>query len=196
MAGLASLFKILFTLFIFVHLTLYNLHSLIPLYPSLLSSKHTRYLFLYTLPYCLSKNIVIFSFQLFFHLLSRHLPSIKELVTALLWNHSQYENNSLQPTKMILTQTSSWNISTTMHLWINYVLKNLAVACRKAIAHNLLCIISCRLVYLEHITVSINHFCYIMVPLSLKRIIFNSMHALPATGHMGEYKKLYRLKLR
>ena len=38
-------------------LTLYNLYSLIPLYSSLLSSKYIRYLFLHTLPSCLSKNI-------------------------------------------------------------------------------------------------------------------------------------------
>ena len=42
----------------------------------------------------------------------------------------------------------------------------LAISCRNAIAHNLLCIISYRLVYLEPITVSTNHICRIIVPLS------------------------------
>ena len=38
-------------------LTLYNLPFFISLYPSLLSSKHMRYLILYTLPFFLSKHI-------------------------------------------------------------------------------------------------------------------------------------------
>ena len=67
-------------------------------------------------------------------------------------------------------------------------IKKLDVTYRKTIVHNLLCIFSCRLVYLEPITVSINNIYRIIVP-------FNSMHASPATGNMGEYKTLYRLKL-
>ena len=72
----------------------------------------------------------------------------------------------------------------------------LAVTYRKVIAHNLLCIISYRLVHLESITVSTNHVCRIIIPLSLRCVVFNSIHASPAAGHMGEYKTLYRLKLR
>ena len=44
-------------------LTMYNLYSIIPLYPSLLSSKHIRYLVLHTLPSCISKHIA----RVFFH---------------------------------------------------------------------------------------------------------------------------------
>ena len=72
----------------------------------------------------------------------------------------------------------------------------LAITYRKAIAHNLLCIISYRLVYLEYSTIFTNHTCCIIVPLSSRRIIYNSMHASPTAGHMGEYKTLYRLILR
>ena len=66
----------------------------------------------------------------------------------------------------------------------------------KAIAYNLLCIINCRLVYLEPVTVSTNHICRIIVPFSLRYIIFNTMHTSPSAEHMGKYKALYRLKLR
>ena len=38
--------------------------------------------------------------------------------------------------------------------------------------------------------------CRIVVPTSLRRIIFNLMHATPVTGHIGEYKTLYHVKLR
>ena len=41
-----------------------------------------------------------------------------------------------------------------------------------------------------------NHICRIVVPISLRRIIFNLMHATPIAGHMGEYKILCRIKLR
>ena len=53
----------------------------------------------------------------------------------------------------------------------------LAVTYRKTTTHNLLRIINYRLVYLEPVTISTNHICRIIVPLSLRRIIFNSMHA-------------------
>ena len=53
----------------------------------------------------------------------------------------------------------------------------LAITYRKAIAYNLFCIINCRVVYLEPVTVSTNHICRIIVPLSLRHIIFNAIHA-------------------
>ena len=72
----------------------------------------------------------------------------------------------------------------------------LAVTYRKTITHNLLCIINYRLVYLEPVTISTNHIYRIIVPLSLRHNISNAMYASPSAGHMGEYKTLYRLKLR
>ena len=73
---------------------------------------------------------------------------------------------------------------------------SLAFTYRRAIAQNLLCIINDRLVYLEPVAVSSNHLCRIIVPLSLRCVIFDAMHASPAVDHMGEYKTLYRIKLR
>ena len=56
-------------------------------------------------------------------------------------------------------------------------------------------IFSYRLIYLEPITVFINHICRIIVPLSLRLIIFNSIHASPTSGQVagggGRYKILY-----
>ena len=71
----------------------------------------------------------------------------------------------------------------------------LAVTYRRATAKNLLCIINNSLVYLESISISSNHLCRIVVPLSLRRVIFDAMHTSPIVGHMGEYKTLYRIKL-
>ena len=64
-----------------------------------------------------------------------------------------------------------------------YITK-LVVTYRKSRAHNLLCIICCRLVYLEPIVVSTNNMCRIIVHLSFRRITFNSMHASPAAGYI------------
>ena len=72
----------------------------------------------------------------------------------------------------------------------------LAVTYRRAIAQKLLCIINDRLVYVEPVTVSSNHLCRIVVPLSLRRVNFDALHASPDVGHMGEYKNMYRIKLR
>jgi len=80
-----------------------------------------------------------------------------------------------------------------MHkLWVN----KLAITYRNVISNNLLYIINDRLVYIEHVTVSTNHICRIIVPLSLRRIIVITFHASSAVSHMGEYNTLYRLKLR
>ena len=62
----------------------------------------------------------------------------------------------------------------------------LAITYRKALAHHLLCIVSYILVYLGLITVFTKHICRIIVFLSLRRTIFNSMHASPAVSHMGK----------
>ena len=65
-----------------------------------------------------------------------------------------------------------------------------------AIARNLLGIIEGSLVYYENIDTITNHICRIVVPIPLHRIIFNLMHTTPIAGYMGEYKALYRIKLR
>ena len=72
----------------------------------------------------------------------------------------------------------------------------LAITYRRAIAQNLFCIINNRLFYLEPVDISSNHLFRIFVPLFLRRVIFDAMHASPAAGPVGEYKTLYRIKLR
>ena len=71
----------------------------------------------------------------------------------------------------------------------------LAVTYRKSLAHNLLCFINYRLIYLVHVTLSFNHICCIVVPISFWRVILDNIHASPALDHMDEYKKSYRIKL-
>ena len=53
-----------------------------------------------------------------------------------------------------------------------------------------------RLVFFEQVATTANQICRIVVPISLRRTIFSLLHASPAAGHMGEYKTLYRIRLR
>ena len=73
---------------------------------------------------------------------------------------------------------------------------HLPAAYRTAITCNLLGILEGRLVYYEPIATFTNHICRIVVPISLRCIIFDLMHATPIASHMEEYKSLYRIKLR
>ena len=68
------------------------------------------------------------------------------------------------------------------------IIAKLVVTYRKAIVKNLLCILNGRLIYIEPVTIFINHICHIIIPLSLRRVDFNLIHASPITGHMGKYK--------
>ena len=72
---------------------------------------------------------------------------------------------------------------------------HLPAAYRTDIARNLLGLLEGRLVYYEPIATTTNHICRIVVPTSLRRIIFNRMHATTIAGHMGEYKTLYRVRI-
>ena len=65
-----------------------------------------------------------------------------------------------------------------------------------AIARNLLGLLEGRLVYYKPITTVTNNICRIVVPTFLRRLIFNLIYATPVAGRMGEYKTLYRIKLR
>ena len=73
---------------------------------------------------------------------------------------------------------------------------HLPAVCRTAIARNLLGILEGRLVYYAKVVTVTNHICRIVVPISLRRIIFNLMYATPISGNMREYKTLNRIKLR
>ena len=52
-----------------------------------------------------------------------------------------------------------------------------------------------RLVFFKAATTA-NQMCRIVIQISLRRIFFSLLYASPAAGHMGEYKTLYRIRLR
>ena len=53
-----------------------------------------------------------------------------------------------------------------------------------------------KLMYYKTIFRDCRHIALIIVPTSLRRSIFSHHHAGPSGGHMGEYKTMYRLRMR
>ena len=75
-------------------------------------------------------------------------------------------------------------------------LQKLNVSYKYGIVHNLFQMLDDKLVYYEKTLTSSSCILRIVVPSSLRRDLFSAYHASPAGGHMGEYKTLYRLKVR
>ena len=70
------------------------------------------------------------------------------------------------------------------------------VAYRTAINRNLLELLESKCVYYEPIPTVTTHICRVTIPTSLHRTNFDLMYTTPVAGHMGEYKILYRIRLR
>ena len=67
-------------------------------------------------------------------------------------------------------------------------LSSLPAQFRSAIANNNLGLVEGRLVFYETVITTANKIC--------RHTIFSILHASPTDGRMGEYKPLYRIKLR
>ena len=72
----------------------------------------------------------------------------------------------------------------------------LPAAYRSAISRNLLGLLEGRLVFYNPVSTFTNHICRIAVLFSLRRTIFILVYAISIAGHIGEYKTIYRIKLR
>ena len=176
---------------------------LIPLYPTTLLSLQLRSLVLHILPLPILNHIThTFLYRVVTPII------ISSLQTKDISVNTQCIINcfSLQPmpasdqwvcaynddpvTKVLLDRLS---VSAPLDTLTNF---HLPTAYRTVITRNLLGIIEDMLVYYEPIATVTNHICRIVVPIFLRRIIFDPMHATPVVGHMGEYKTLYCIKLR
>ena len=170
---------------------------LIPLYPTILSSIQTRSLVLHIIPlpviHHLSQGFlnhivppIIPSSRVSTQCIS-HCFTLQPLPASDQWTRAY---NDDPHTKVLIDCLS---ISTPLDKKKNF---HLPAAYRTAIARNLLGLLEGRLVYYEPIATATNHICRVVVPTSLRRIIFNLIHATSIAGHMGEYKTLYRVRLR
>ena len=54
------------------------------------------------------------------------------------------------------------------------------------VSNNALGIVEGRIVSFEKVPTTTNQICRIVVPISLRRVIFSLLHASPAARHMGE----------
>ena len=64
---------------------------------------------------------------------------------------------------------------------------------RRAVATNSLCIVEGRLVFPEKVATTANQICRIVVPISLRRIIFSLLYASPAARYMGSTRHYIEL---
>ena len=67
---------------------------------------------------------------------------------------------------------------------------------RQTLANDLIHLIDKKLVSYEQTLTSTKCLCRIVVSSSLRRDIFSALHVSTTAGYMGEYKTLYRIKLR
>ena len=68
--------------------------------------------------------------------------------------------------------------------------------CGVTVRENRIQIVNKKLVFFKHILANKRHIMLIIVPTPLHRKICSHYHAGPSGGHMGEYKNLYRIRLR
>ena len=80
--------------------------------------------------------------------------------------------------------------------WNDKELFKLNSAYRVPLKDNTIQIVNKKLVIFKPILANHRHFMLMIVPISLHRKLFRLYHVSPSSGHMGEYKTLYRIRLR
>ena len=177
-------------------LRLYGLSFLIPLYPWTLSALQIRTFVLHVLSSRISHHIEQ-------NFLSDAVPPAIPPPT-----HRQCISNffTLQPLPAKHNWEEAYQKNSETKMFLDYLfinaplnqstIRTLPAAYRTAIARNQIKLLSGRLVYYEQNSFAHKCICRIVVPLSLRRKYFVLMHASPVAGHMGEYKTLYRIRLR
>ena len=80
--------------------------------------------------------------------------------------------------------------------WSEDELASLEVEYRAFLKERHIGILHDKLVYYKPIFRDSRHIALIIVPKLLRRMIFSHYHAGPSGGHMGEYKTLYRIRMR
>ena len=175
---------------------------MIPLYPTLLSSIQIRLLVLHIIPLPIMHNL---SHAFLSHIVPPIIPS--SIQTKCVRVNTQCISHcfTLQPLPATDQWTRAYNDDSHTKVLLNrlYIstpldkptIIHLPTAYRTTIARNLLGILEGRLVYYEKVTTVTNNIYRTIVSISLRRIIFNLVHATPITEHMREYKTLYRIKL-
>ena len=111
----------------------------------------------------------------------RPLPTSKSWTEAYQSDPDTSKIITLLNNKTIMSQTTIKDINSSYH---EHLLANRIQLQNK------------RLTLTKHIPTTSKSIQLIIVPLSLRRLIFDHYHGGPTGGHMGEYKTLYRLRMR
>ena len=203
MDSLVSLSQIVTTLHVFVVLTFLIFFSLYNLSPSIthfllpLSFNMQRSVYLHIFPLHTARALASF-------VIVNHLSPLCQLANTSQIPTSNYFTLRPTPTK------STWAAASADDDGINNIMVSLAnkeplskdamnklnVAYKHGVVNKLFQILEGKLVYYEKILISTSCILRIVVPPSLRRDIFYAFHTSPATENMGEYKTLYRLKVR
>ena len=177
-------------------LRLYGLSCLIPLYSCTISALQIRTLVLHVLPLQIPHHIA----QTF---ISDAVPPAIPPPT-----HFQCISNcfTLQPLPAQHNWEEAYQNNSEMKLFLDHLsinapldqstIRTLPAACRTTIARNQIGLLSGRLVYYEHISFAHRHIHRIVVPLSLRPKFFLLMHVSLVAEHIGEYRTVYRIRIR
>lgn len=109
--------------------------------------------------------------------------------TALDWTKAYDKDNS---TNLIITHLKKSTTTT----WPSQLLSDIDVEYRQRLLSNRIQLIHDKLVLYKPIFKDIKYVGLIIVPSDLRRKIFSHYHAGPSGGHMGEYKTLFRIRMR
>ena len=177
-------------------LTLHGLSALVPLYPCTIFALQIRTLVLHTFSFRVSNYIAN---NFFSNIIPptipppHHIQSISNcfilqpLTAKHTWQTAYQEDSDTKIFYDHFTLNAPLNQSTIL---------NLPEAYRTALSCNQLGLLEGRLVYYEQLSFANKHIYRIVVPLLLRHKIFNIIHATLFAGLMGEYKTLYRIRLR
>ena len=107
----------------------------------------------------------------------------------LYWNTTYQNDPDTQALMTILTQHKAHESPST-------VISTAPGEYTSMLAKGLITIVNDKLVCFKPILMNMKHITLIIVPENLRTSIFSHYHKGPSTGHMGDYKPLYRMRMR
>jgi hypothetical protein len=117
------------------------------------------------------------------------LGSVSERITNEKdWEDGYLEDSDTRPMYEYCTSGSEGQ-------WPNSVIAKVNPVYRPYLRDNRVSFQHGRLVAFQKLSMSNRPLVLVIVPRSLQRLIFEAYHASPSSGHLGEYKKLHRIRL-
>ena len=105
------------------------------------------------------------------------------------WTTAYQNDNTTRALLSILEQYKAHEIPSA-------VISTAPVEFRTMLTKGLVAILNSKLVYFKPILMNERYVTLLIIPESLRKPLFDHYHAGPSAGHMGEYKTLYRMRMR